>query len=92
MVLGVFLQIVLNVISHFKENHNTWHCHRDSPGSSGTYLFTREVFVLGCPSENLNLSRTCHTEATVSRNQLFFNRDAVCLTPSPNGNVIKVWV
>lgn len=56
--MGIFLQIIFNVVSHFKENHDIWHCQRGLAG-----LF--EVFYMGisgfrCPSENLNLSRKGH--------------------------------
>lgn len=30
--MGAFVQIILNIISHFKENNAIWHCQRDLPG------------------------------------------------------------
>lgn len=36
--MGVFLQIISKVISHFKENRETWHGQRDLPGLFGSIL------------------------------------------------------
>lgn len=33
-LMGLFLQILLNVISHFKDNHDIGHCPRNLPGFS----------------------------------------------------------